>query len=89
MTSQDILDALEYLHRHGMSDEQLNRLHHKKSPESFGAALKYWREQAESETEPREVSKEHGRRLRFVRSRHEHGMQDFARAIDDAWSIAD
>jgi hypothetical protein len=37
-------DALVYLQKHGMTNTQLDSLHHKKSRESFSAALKYWSE---------------------------------------------
>jgi hypothetical protein len=85
MTSQDILEALQYLHEHGMPDSQLNRLHHKKSAESFGRALKYWTEKADKGSEPRDGSLEYGERLRYVMSMHKDGKQDFAKLVSEAW----
>lgn len=86
MTSQDILDALEYLQSNGMSNAQLERLHHKKSPESFGAAFDYWRRNVDKGVEPSPQSVEYGQRLRYVMDQHRSGKRDYAELISEAWS---
>lgn len=85
MTANDILEALEYLQSHKMTDEQLDALHHKKSKESFSAALEYWRRQAEKHAPLREPSVEHGSRLLYVMKQHREGGGSFPQLIDQAW----
>lgn len=85
MTAKDIHDALDYLHKSGMTDPQLNRIHHKKSKESFSAALEYWREQAEKGADLRQPSVEYGRRLAYVMQRHMQLGGRFPQLIEEAW----
>ena len=84
MKSQEIHEALTYLQKHGMTDDQLHELHHKSSKETFAAALRYWSE----DRDMKEQSEKYGKRLRYVMKRHQDGDSNFARLITEAWRDA-
>ncbi|WP_157932945.1 hypothetical protein [Roseovarius salinarum] len=81
MKSRDIHEALVYLQNQGMTNDQLNELHHKRSKESFGKALGYW--SVDRNMSPK--SEEYGQRLLYVMKRHQEGEQSFSRLITESW----
>ena len=84
MKSQEIHEALTYLQKHGMTDDQLHKLHHKKSVETFSRALKYWSE--DRDLKPK--SEEYGKRLQYVMRRYLEGESNFAQLVEEAWQNA-
>ncbi|MBL4542138.1 MAG: hypothetical protein JKP98_07690 [Rhodobacteraceae bacterium] len=84
MTANEVHDALVYLQKHGMTNTQLDSLHHKKSRESFSAALKYWSGQADRGSAPRGGSIGYGQRLLHVMRGHRQGRAAFPQLIEEA-----
>ena len=84
MTSEEISEALEYLYENGMTNWQLDQLHHKESKETFNAARKYWADKAARGTEPQTRSAEYGKRLVFVMQEHKVKAGDFDQFVSKA-----
>lgn len=83
MTSADMIKALRYLRERGMTDDQLDRLHHRTSPETFAAAFDYWAKDRQLQPQ----SQLYLARLQYVVSRHQTRNEgvSFDQLIDDAW----